>query len=595
MSDLGQIQFLKGSSRFKGAPERGIQINVPLEINSKEIDDYQRSVGVSLTDVFQRERQASTLFTPSCKFQVLFSNSYTGTATYDFNTVPYPPINNNLYYVDSYTTKLIQLNVVNPIQWPGYPQYNEFSFIRTDYNVAGYTYPPNEHLTLLPKDKTFTNWTYYFAQPYRNNQLRELYYEFSPSETINWIPLNGIPFKMNRVEANGKTLWQFTCPVKHNLNVGEFVQIPGLVLLDSSGAPVLKSSNIFEIYSLGNGKFNSEIKIFNILDVGYFQGPSSFIENKIGQFFRVLDKDNVVETKSQYYIKELKILTNYNNAILTNSGFEQNALRTTKKFESKDLTPNYFERVSVKEDSQSYNLSFNNTFNISNLLDNQNRPITELFFVVVNRGYFGYFNPPTSNGNGLKVGWDFNITQETNVWWERNNSFSDLNLNTLSYNKNGINFYYNDFLYSGDTIESDLCEWNNSTLVETTLSDCYHKFVFNPTSFNINTSIDNPLGYYYKPFYNIKIAQYSDYIENGNPLNTVDIPNYAFYSQYNNRFYWRDIYTYGFLDTDGNGVNYPFFNGKHYPYNNYIFRIIPEGTNTSLINIVKDPIIDGCE
>ena len=595
MSDLGQIQFLKGSARYKGAPELGIQFNVPLEVKSKEIDDYQRTIGINLAEVFDRERQASSLFIPSCKFQVVFSNSYTGVTTYDFNGLPYPPINNNLYYVDSEATKLIQLNVSNPILWPGYPQYNEFAFIRTDFNSTGYTYPPGEHLTLLPKDKTFINWTYYFAKPYRNKNDKMLYYEFGENETIYWKPLGGLPYKMNRVESRGKTLWQFTCAVKHNLKVGEFVKIPNFLLLDSNGAPVPKSKNIFEVYSLGNGIYDSEIKIFNILDVGYFQGPGSFEENKIGQFFRVIDVNNLEETTSQYYIKELQILTNYNNAFLTNSGFEQNAFRTTKKYESKYLTPNFVERVSIKEDSQSYNLSFSNTFDIGGKLDNQNRPISELFFVVVNRGYFGYFNPPTNNGNGLKVGWEFNITKSTNPWWERNNSYSDLNVGTLSYNKNGINFNYNDFLYSGDTIESDLCEWNNSTLIEETLSECYHKFVYNPKVFNINTSLGNPFGYYYKPFYKLKIAQYSDYIGNGSPLNTDNIPNYAFYSQYNSKFYWRDIYTYGFLDTDGNGVNYPFFNGKHYPYDNYIFRIIPEGTNVSEIKYIQEPIIDGCE
>jgi hypothetical protein len=38
-------------------------------------------------------------------------------------------------------------------------------------------------------------------------------------------------------------------------------------------------------------------------------------------------------------------------------------------------------------------------------------------------------------------------------------------------------------------------------------------------------------------------------------------------------------------------------NGRHYPYSNFMFRIIPEGTNISAINtiIVQDPTVDGCE
>jgi hypothetical protein len=58
---------------------------------------------------------------------------------------------------------------------------------------------------------------------------------------------------------------------------------------------------------------------------------------------------------------------------------------------------------------------------------------------------------------------------------------------------------------------------------------------------------------------------------------------------------WRDLYPYGFIDTSGLGVNYPFLNGKHYPYTDIIFRIIPEGTNYIEQVLVTDPLIDDCE
>ena len=102
---------------------------------------------------------------------------------------------------------------------------------------------------------------------------------------------------------------------------------------------------------------------------------------------------------------------------------------------------------------------------------------------------------------------------------------------------------------------------------------------------------------YYKPFFSIRIKGFSDYIEEGSSETTDGIPSYAFYSNYNDTFYWRDIYPYGFIDSDGNGEDFPFMNGRHYPYQNFMFRIIPEGTNISAINTTKvlDPTIDGCE
>jgi hypothetical protein len=75
----------------------------------------------------------------------------------------------------------------------------------------------------------------------------------------------------------------------------------------------------------------------------------------------------------------------------------------------------------------------------------------------------------------------------------------------------------------------------------------------------------------------------------------LDIPDYAFYSNLSNSFRWRDLYTYGYIDTNGVGVNYPFMNGKHYPYVNTIFRLTPEGIGVQNINVIAEPIIDECE
>ena len=55
------------------------------------------------------------------------------------------------------------------------------------------------------------------------------------------------------------------------------------------------------------------------------------------------------------------------------------------------------------------------------------------------------------------------------------------------------------------------------------------------------------------------------------------------------------LYTYGYVDSNGIGVDQPFLNGKHHPFKNIIFRLIPEGTNYKLFNDVEDPLIDPCE
>jgi hypothetical protein len=423
-----------------------------------------------------------------------------------------------------------------------------------------------------------------------------LSYDFNDGGPIfNWTLADGLPFVINRVLSDGKYYWQVRGPIPHNLSVGEYVRFSNIVVVSTTFVAV-PGRDTFEVYSLGDGTFDSERFIFNILDVGFIQNVGlSFSNGKKGTFKRIIDDDNSIESESRYYIRQHRILTNPRDAQLTNAGFEKNAFNTRRKYLTAALTPNNFSRVAVLEDSQSYNLSFNPTINLAPYRDNLNRPVTEMFFTVVHRGFFGYFNPPTTQGNGLKEGWEFNITSTTNFWWERNNINSNLNLSTLNYTENGLVFNYNNFYFINNIINGPICEWNDIDQTETVLSKYYHKFVHNDAVFNIGSGVDNPFGYYYEPHYGVKLAVYSDYIEEGNPSNTVDVPNYAYYSKKNNTLIWRDIYPYGYVDSDGNGVTYPFMNNKHYPYGNFVFRIIPEGTNVTTGGIVQPPNIDGCE
>jgi hypothetical protein len=119
-----------------------------------------------------------------------------------------------------------------------------------------------------------------------------------------------------------------------------------------------------------------------------------------------------------------------------------------------------------------------------------------------------------------------------------------------------------------------------------------HKIKYNPAVFNIGNSSE--YGYYYKPLNSIKIRDFSPYIEEGDYANVVGIPNYSYFSTDKNLFIWRDLYPYGYIDDQGVGVNYPFFNATHYPYNNFVFRIIPEGTNYSE-TVINAPTTDNCE
>ena len=63
------------------------------------------------------------------------------------------------------------------------------------------------------------------------------------------------------------------------------------------------------------------------------------------------------------------------------------------------------------------------------------------------------------------------------------------------------------------------------------------------------------------------------------------------------QFRWRDLYTYGYKDNLGRGVDYPYLNTAQYPYSDINFRLIPEGSQIGdqFINEIAEPTTDECE
>jgi hypothetical protein len=388
--------------------------------------------------------------------------------------------------------------------------------------------------------------------------------------------------------------------------VGEYIKLS----FDYNG------NDTFQVSSLGDGYFNSENYVVNIIDVGYT--GTTFDVNTKGTLKRMIINGDE-QTTSTYYVRTHKILTDETDSVITKTGFEQNVYNKKQKFESKRYTSNKQNRISFKEGNDVYNLTFNKDIDISLYRDNRNRPITELFTTIIWKGYYGWtFGTPKINGqNGfynMKQGYEFNINPSINSvntipdgWWDNRNINSDSQIQLESYitplSVTGKPFTYNKPLKIGDVIDGDLCEWNDYELNERVISNLYHKIKFNPNYFKLplvsgvppQDTFHNPMGYYYKPHHQMSIRVYSDYIEEGDKSNVVGIPDYATYSLTNGTYRWRDIYDYGYIDDKNRGVNYPFFNGVHYPYNDIIFRLIPEGTTYSNNTAVAEPKKDNCE
>jgi hypothetical protein len=575
-----ETRIVLGSLRNKTSPNTILSSKITLEQTQRENIEFDRSVEVDLQQVFIDERENSNILRPVCKFSYIFKNQYVG-------SVSYPPFRDNLYYANAINNAISA--TTNPsLPWDGYPQYFEFDFFRTDNTIAGYTQPPNQHLTFVTKSASTYNWNHYISYAAENDPNKELQAIDQQTGVIwNWIASDGIPFIIRIGNDNNERVISFRCVMPHGLAIGEYVQLS----FDYFG------ETLFQVTSLGDEGYGSEEFIFNIDNIGYI--GSTFFQDNTGTFKRVIDNTNVNETTSLYYVRKNRILTRAEDAVLTRAGFEQNVFNSKTKSEPAVLTPNNLARSSVKEGSQAYSLSFNVDVDVSDLLDNQRRPVSELFVTTIWKGYFGWTNP-------LKEGHEFNIplyNDQPSPWWDTNNILSNSTIPTNSYFSQTVPpagpFIYQENLQTGSTIYGDFCEFNNFDQLERVISRKLHKIVFNPTWFALtgSTGFDNQLGYYYYPLNPMTIRVFSDYIEEGDAQIIVGVPNYSYYSNLSNSFRWRDLYPFGYVDADGLGVDFPFLNGKHYPFLNLVFRLIPEGTQTSnqFINTIAAPTIDECE
>ena len=84
--------------------------------------------------------------------------------------------------------------------------------------------------------------------------------------------------------------------------------------------------------------FSSDEYIFSIYNIGYT--GTTFQNKTVGTFRRVINPENIEETRSKYYVRTHKILTNIEDMVMTKVGFEKNVFSEIKKLEqlsNKDL------------------------------------------------------------------------------------------------------------------------------------------------------------------------------------------------------------------------------------------------------------------
>jgi hypothetical protein len=557
--------IVKPDLQYKAAPNTDIGIQTELLQTQSEVVDYDRTVSLNLITVFDGERQKSTTFRPTIKISYLYENNLVGYTDYDV-------YKNSLVYINP------EISVING-SWSGLPTYQEFEFIRTDID--------NKQIPFVTKSASSYNWNIVMSYPYENDYNVPMQYFFENGTSINpWKSGDGIPFYIVLGSDRGLPVVQFNCPVEHGLLEGEYVELPF----------TYNDVNTFQVYSLGNGTLGSDVNIFNLANVG-FTG-TTFNTGVTGVFKRIIDINNSGETKSRYYVRIHKIITDPHDSIITMNGFELNSFNDEGVYQFSSLTPNKIGRVSAYQSSKTYNVTLAHDLSIINQQDNNKKPLTQIFATFQFVGYMGWFNQ-------LRRGWKFNMLPgKTNQWWSTTNNDSletnDITGYTRTQGNQVYNFTVNLPRTSGDTMYGDWCEWNEITQTERVISPYMQKLTYYQKGFTVpTTATTNPNGYYYQVHNPITLKVFSSYLETASNNLVEDVPAWAYFSNNLQQWIWREIYTYGYIDSLERGVDYPFLNETHYPFDNLQFRLYPEGASFDITqlypDVVVDPIIDGCE
>ena len=547
-------KILLPSKRFKNSDTEDLTIPLGLDRSETLLREGDKTIILDIAELFSKERNESTKYRLYGKMNMIFRNEYVGIADY-------VPLRNSLY---------LTTDIYDEDEYSGYMPYDEFAFLRRDYvrevsNPTGSTvgdYESNiilsgntDHQSFGQMEAPFKNWNLYVTYVFDNDEDYPMKYTLSGNTVFNYTAFDGIPFRVSEYED----YYELTSPVPHNMSQGEYVVLSGSTI--SGGTEI---DRIFNISSVGNETFNSEKYVINLT-----KSEFTSLQNIGGVVFgrRCIDKKDITNTISKYYVRKHKTLTTTNDYIMDNAGFETPLFEVERKlqFETADGRDDI---LVVQNRPETILYHFKETIDINGLRNNLGYTPTEVFLTTVFRNGNGYFNYPPRHG------WRFNFHD---TWideqFDMTNNGSDSGLPSTTYTNSGVTFTVGEELSLGTVIDGDFVEYNEVDFKETVISESFHKISVNTDAFDhdqtdgfkyIGASEDNPSGLFYKLHEKIKLRELSPYIETANTNEIYGIPENSKFDLINNEWKWRDVYDHGYTDTDGFGTDFPFTNGQHY-------------------------------
>ena len=483
---------------------------------------------VDLAEQFNKERQSCTFYRIIGKINPLISNvlfNITGTDSWStFNTPIFLSDNldndKDLTYAESIKKHLKEID-----GWYGY-----FDPVLTGSGMCNFydMEPKRERFSFLPditniQNQLVKNWEITITYPY--------------SADTTQYTINGGIIMINKksVFIGGRQMTAIGVPIKHNFTIGSTVRIIGTTF-----------DGDYDVKRLG-------------LDDGQYKDYYFCID--INPTIVTIDVNSRVKKvykgfECDYYFRIFRKIKTKSSNFIENDDYEIYKLAFSENIYVDPIT-----QFVINED-----------VDVSGLVDNLNRPLSELYLTIIKTDSNNIFTNITS---GIEAPDIAEIRDSISNPYFKNIPVIQL-IHTVtgsltapvSYTPLESNINITNNIFYGDVVE-----YNKATLNETILATVAHRFntLNRETVGNSSAKGPRPEGYFYTAHHQMKIRDFSVYIEQGDK-NTIDIPDYAV-NLGDGRYVWRDILDIGTTEIETERLDYPFVNGCHYLYQNYCFDV----------------------
>lgn len=539
------------------------QFQFALENKNKPLPLNDIDTTVSQYEQFLKERKDSSIYRFYGVVKPVISNPL-----FNENVKIYFGENNDIK-----TKDILSSNIFEKDGWVGFyndePDEDALQFNDNESALCNFSPfdPGYDRLRMLDSDG-------------KQNYLLKILYPFNNKDITLVKNNNGISLKDGipiidqfGVELNGIQYVGFRTPMNHGLSDGDRVKL--INFQDLTVPNTLKlNEQFYRVYRTGNQTNSDKLRTFiveiNSSDLSFTIGVSTI-------------KRVVRDKESQYYVRQFKSLT-----------FD---------YQNYDFYPAAYGVTSYNDDVAAFN--FKTDIDVSDIVDNLGRPITELYLGIIKNDND---SDPTTPNSQYWINSVSGLSSTLNTrFWTPISAGYDLENNTeVNYNIRSFgdetyvpSTYFLNIDESDEIFDGDIVEYNENELLERPLENVYHRVntIYREYLNSIKPELDNKKeGYIYSPFNLIKIREFRNTInpivdiqskiDEFNITNPQDIenlikaygvPNYARLGNVvngittgnqisNNIYKWRDLMDIGETDVTGSGVDYPFESGAHYIY-----------------------------